>query len=129
MAPHIIMGMPLHIIIIGIPMAIMEFIASQQSFIISICAASMGIMRHIMPSLPISHVIFAIMGMRIIMGIIMGMPPIMGFIPIMGMPPIMPPIIGMPPIMGMPPMPPIIGIWFMPIIMGFIPIMPPIIGI
>ena len=30
------MGMPLHIIIIGIPMDIMELIASQQSFIISI---------------------------------------------------------------------------------------------
>lgn len=31
----IIMGMPLHIIIIGAPMAIMEFMASQHSFIIA----------------------------------------------------------------------------------------------
>ncbi|ATB32177.1 hypothetical protein MEBOL_005653 [Melittangium boletus DSM 14713] len=100
------MGMPLHIIIIGIPMAIMEFIASQQSFIISICPASMGIIRQIIPSLPISHVIRLIMGMRIIMGIIMGIPPIMGFMPIIGMPPIM----GFMPIIGMPIMPPIIGI-------------------
>ena len=58
----IIMGMPLHIIIIGIPMDIMEFIASQQSFIISIWPGSMGIIRHIMPSLPISHVMRAIIG-------------------------------------------------------------------
>ncbi|OJH41135.1 hypothetical protein BON30_09595 [Cystobacter ferrugineus] len=80
----IIMGMPLHIIIIGIPMAIMEFIASQQSFIMSICDGSMGIIRHIMPSLPISIVIRHIIGMRIIMGIIIGMPPIIGFMPIIG---------------------------------------------
>ncbi|AKJ02106.1 Hypothetical protein AA314_03732 [Archangium gephyra] len=93
-AEHIIMGMPLHIIIIGIPMAIMEFIASQHSFIISIWPASMGIIRHIMPSLPISQVIRAIIGMRIIMGIIIGMPPIIGFMPIM------PPIIGFMPIIG-----------------------------
>ena len=33
---HIIMGMPLHIIIMGMPMDIIEVMASQQSFIISI---------------------------------------------------------------------------------------------
>ncbi len=93
----IIMGMPLHIIIIGIPMDIMEFIASQQSFIISMEPCSVGIILHIMPSLVISQVIRHIIGMR--MGIIIGiMPPIpiiMGFIPIMPfIMGIIPPIIG-----------------------------------
>lgn len=102
------MGMPLHIIITGIPMAIMELIASQESFISSMEPASTGITRQIIPSLPISHVIRAIIGMR--MGIIMGIIPPMPIIGIMG---IIPPIIGIIP-------PPIICIGFMPI-MGITP--------
>jgi len=129
---HII-GMPLHIIMTGMPMAIMFIIISQQLFIISICEGSMGIILQTMPSLLISqvmrHIIMGIIGMPFIIGIpfIMGMPPIIGIMPfIMGIPFIM----GMPPIIGIPPimpfiigMPPIIGI--MPFIIG----MPPIWGI
>src|SRR5215216_6724903 len=66
----VIMGMPLHIIVIGIPIAIIEFIASQHSFIISICEASIGIIRHTMPSLLISQFIRAIIGPRIDIGLI-----------------------------------------------------------
>jgi hypothetical protein len=118
-----ISGMPLHISIIGIPMAIIEFRASQHSFIISICDCSIGVIRQTIPSLAISQLIRAIIGPRIIMGIIIGMP-IIG----MGIP--IPPIIGMgipiPPIIGMGiPIPPIIGIIPGPIIPGIpIPIIP-----
>lgn len=98
--PHII-GMPPHIIIMGIPPCIMDIMRLQQSMNMSMLMPSIGIISHIMPFLVIWQVIFAIMT-----GIICGiMPPIIGFI----MPPIC--IIGF--IMGMP----IIGI--MPI-MGFI---------
>jgi hypothetical protein len=108
-----ISGMPLHISMIGIPMAIIEFRASQHSFIISICDCSIGVIRQTIPSLAISQLIRAIIGPRIIMGIIIGMP-IIG----MGIP--IPPIIGM----GIP-IPPIIGIIPGPIIPGIpIPIIP-----
>jgi hypothetical protein len=99
-----IIGMPLHISAIGMPIPIIEFRASQHSFIISICDASIGIIRQTIPSFPISQLIRAIIGPRIIMGIIIGMP-IIGI----GMP--IPPIIGM----GIP-IPPIIGI--IPFIIG-----------
>jgi len=112
---HIIIGMPPHIIIIGAPIAIIELIASQRSFMRGIIDASTGIIFMTMPSFVISQDILHIIGaipppiMGIIMGIIMpfiigmfmfGMPIIMGIIPppIMGI--IMPPIIGMP-LMGM----------------------------
>lgn len=80
---HNIIGMPFIIIMQGMPIAIIEFIASQHSRIMSIDMPSIGIILHIMPSFPISQVILAIMG-RII-GIIIGMPmpimlPIMPFI-------------------------------------------------
>lgn len=85
--------MPFIIIIIGMPIAIIEFIASQHSRIMSIDMPSIGMHFIIMPSLPISHVMRAIIIGRIIMGIgiIIGiwfiMPPIIGFIPfIIGMP-------------------------------------------
>jgi hypothetical protein len=106
---HIIIGMPPHIIIIGAPMAIIDCMASQRSFMRGIIDASVGIIFIIMPSFVISHVILHIIGIMplIIMGIIMPMPPIMPF------------IIGMPM--------PFIGI--MPFIMGIMPIMPFIIGI
>ncbi|WP_236606742.1 hypothetical protein [Sandaracinus amylolyticus] len=101
---HISMGMPLHDIMHGIPIAIMPFIISQHAFIASICEASIGIMRQTMPSLVISQVI-----RHCIIGIIM--PGIIGIMPfIIG---IMPFIIGMP-IIGI--MPFIIGI--MPFIIG-----------
>ena len=112
---HIIIGMPPHIIIIGAPMAIIDCMASQRSFMRGIIDASVGIIFIIMPSLVISHVILHIIGIMpdIIIGIIM--PPIMPFI--IGMP-IIPFIIGiMPFIMGIVPFMP-----FMPFIMGM-PIM------
>jgi hypothetical protein len=103
---HIIIGMPPHIIITGAPMAIMEFMASQRSFMRDIIEASVGIIFIIMPSFVISQDILHIMG--IIMPIIM--PFIIGII--------MPFIIGMPFIID--------GI--MPFIMGIMPFIMGIIG-
>src|SRR5688572_21856627 len=113
---HIIIGMPPHIIIIGAPMAIIELMASQRSFMRGIIDASVGIIFIIMPSFVISQDILHIIGI-IMPFIIIGI--IMPFI-IIG---IMPFIIGiMPFIIGM-------GMGIMPFI-PFIPfIMPFIIGI
>ena len=73
--------MPLHIIMQGMPIAIMLFIMSQQSFIFAM-SPSMGMHFIIMPSLPISQVILHIMGIIIgIMFIIGIMPFIIGFMP------------------------------------------------
>ena len=120
---HIIIGMPPHIIIIGAPMAIIDCMASQRSFMRGIIDESVGIIFIIMPSFVISQDILHIIG--IMPGIIIGIMPIMPFI--IGMPmPIMPFIIG---IMPMPFMPFIIGIMFgIMLFMGIEP-MPFIIGI
>lgn len=99
---HIIIGMPPDIIIMGAPMAIIDCMASQRSFMRGIIDASVGIIFMTMPSFVISQDILHIIG--IMPAIIMGI--------------IMPFIIGMP-IM---PMPFIVGI--MPFIMGIMPIMP-----
>ena len=121
---HIIIGMPPHIIIVGAPMAIMEFMASQRSFMRDIIAGSVGIIFIIMPSFVISQDILHIIGIMplIIIGIIMPMPGIMPIWPIwpfiigiMPMPPIIMPFIGIIPIWPMPFMPFIIG---MPLIIG-----------
>jgi hypothetical protein len=126
---HIIIGMPPHIIIIGMPAAIMAIMRWQASLNMSIDMPSPGMTLQVMASPLMSQVIFiigtgigimpAIMGiMPGIIGIMPGIiplpiigimpPPIMGIIPfIIG---IMPPIIGMaPPIIGdmLPPMAPI----------------------
>jgi hypothetical protein len=131
----IIIGIPLQLTIIGMPIAIIAFIALQRSAIASIPAASIGMHFIIMPSFVISQATRHIIGMAIIIGII-GMPPFIivdGIIPpaipiidgaiippmgiapgigigigiIMGMPGI---IIGM---LGIAPgIPPAIGIWF-----------------
>jgi hypothetical protein len=93
---HIIIGMPPHIIIIGAPIAIIEFMASQRSFMRGIIEASAGIIFIIMPSFVISQDIRHIIGVMplIIMGIIMPMPPIIGIIGIII--PFIMPFIGMP---------------------------------
>jgi hypothetical protein len=123
----IIIGMPPHIIMHGIPMFIMFVIMDMRSFIMSICDMSIGIILQIMPSLPISIVILHIIGMPIMpmgmgigigiiigIGIGIGIMPMLGFIiPMLGF---IIPIIGfiafimglMPPIIGIPP----IGIEF-----------------
>ncbi|AKV04094.1 hypothetical protein AKJ09_10757 [Labilithrix luteola] len=94
----IIIGMPLHIIMTGAPMAIMAIIASQRSFMRAIIDGSVGIIFIIMPSFVISQVMVHIMGIMppIIMGIIIPMPFIIGIIMpmpfIMGIMGIMPPI-------------------------------------
>ena len=99
---HIMVGIPPHIIMAGMPMAIMPLIISQQPFIISICAGSIGIILQTMPSLVISMVIRHIMGrMPIIMGMGIGIMPGIGLIPFI-MEPIMPGIIiGMGIVIGM----------------------------
>ncbi|MBX3189544.1 MAG: hypothetical protein KF819_21140 [Labilithrix sp.] len=73
---HIIIGMPPHIIIMGAPMAIIAFMASQRSFMRDIIDASVGVIFTVMPSLVISHVIVHIIG--IMPPIIIGIMPIMG---------------------------------------------------
>lgn len=112
---HIIIGMPPHIIIIGAPIAIIDCMASQRSFMRGIIDASVGIIFMTMPSFVISQDIEHIIGIMplIIIGIIaMPMPGIMPFI-----------------IMGIMPMPIIDGI-IMPFIpcIPFMPLMPFIIG-
>ena len=93
---HIIIGMPLHIIIIGAPMAIIDCMASQRSFMRGIIEASVGIIFMTMPSFVISQDILQFIGIIIMPFIIMGIMPIMPMAPfIIGiMPPIMPFIIG-----------------------------------
>jgi len=54
-AVPIIIGMPPHIIIMGAPIAIIELIASQRSFMRGIIEGSIGIIFIIMPSLVISQ--------------------------------------------------------------------------
>lgn len=81
---HIIIGMPLQLIIMGMPMLIMRV---QHSFIMSMVMPAMGFMVQTMPSAVMSQVM-----VQVITGIIIG---------------IMPFIIG---IMGI--MPFIMGIWF-----------------
>ncbi|WP_153116588.1 hypothetical protein [Rhodocyclus tenuis] len=55
--PHIIIiGMPLQVIIIGIPLSIMACIIMQQSFIMSMVMPSAGIIMHIIPFSFISQV-------------------------------------------------------------------------
>jgi hypothetical protein len=146
---HIIIGMPPHIIIIGMPAAIMAIMRWQASLNMSIDMPSPGMTLQVIASPLMSQVIFiigtgigimpAIMGiMPGIIGIMPGIiplpiigimpPPIMGIIPfIIG---IMPPIIGMaPPIIGdmLPPMAPI-GICIAVIIgvalLGFLAVAP-----
>ena len=56
-AVHIIIGIPPHITIIGIPIAIFFIIISQRSFIISMLVPSMGVILQVIPSFPISMVI------------------------------------------------------------------------
>ena len=102
---HIIIGMPLHIIIIGAPMAIIDCMASQRSFMRGIIEASVGIIFMTMPSFVISQDILQFIGIIIMPFIIMGIMPIMPFIGIMPMPFIMPIICGII-------MPFIIGIMF-----------------
>jgi hypothetical protein len=95
---HII-GMPPHIIIMGMPADIIMVMRSQQAFIISIVMPSPGVMRQTMPVGVISQVMRHVI-IGIIMGIIIGMPmPGIMFIPPMGA---MPFIIGIIDIMGMP---------------------------
>ena len=75
----IIIGVPPHIIIIGAPMAIIDCMASQRSFMRGIIDASVGIIFMTMPSFVISHVILHIIGIMplIIIGIM--------FMPFIGM--------------------------------------------
>jgi hypothetical protein len=112
---HIIMGMPPHIIIMGIPAPIMPIMRWQHSLNISMDMPSPGMTLHIIMPPDISQLIF-IIGTAI--GIMPGIIGIMLFI--IG---IMPFIMCIPPIMGI--IPDIMGIGIIPPIMG---IMPDIIG-
>ena len=114
---HIIIGMPPHIIIMGMPAPIMVIMRWQHSLNISMDMPSPGMTLQVMALPDISQLIF-------IIGTAIGiMPGIIGIILfIMGMPP----IIGiMPDIMGIGIIPPIIGI--MPDIIGILAGMAPVI--
>jgi len=96
-----IIGIPLHIIVIGMPIAIIAVMRSHIAFIMSMVMPAVGIILQTMPSAVISQVI-AQHGVGIIIGIIMPlfiigicMPFIMGIVMpfIIGI--IMPFIIGM----------------------------------
>jgi len=111
-----IIGIPLHIIIIGMPIVIIVVMRSHIAFIMSMVMPAVGIILQTMPSAVISQVI-AQHGVGIIIGIIMPLFIIGMVIPfIMGM--VIPFIIGIviPFIIGMG-MPFIIGI-VMPFIIG-----------
>ena len=116
---HIIIGMPLHIIIMGAPMAIIDCMASQHCFMRAIIEASVGIIFIIMPSFVISqdilHAIGIIIMPFIIIGIIMPMPFMPFIIGIIGIEPM--PFIGI-----------IIGIMLFIPFMGMFIIEPFIIG-
>jgi len=112
---HIIMGMPPHIIIMGMPAPIMLIMRWQHSLNISMDMPSPGMTLHIIMPPDISQLIFIIgTAIGIMPGIIDIMLFIMGIMAfIMGMPPIigiMPGIMGIPPIIGI--IPPIMGIMF-----------------
>jgi hypothetical protein len=67
---HIIIGIPPHDIIAGMPIAIIAFIALQRSVIMSMPDASIGMILQSIPSFVISQVIRHIAGIDIIIGII-----------------------------------------------------------
>lgn len=73
---HIIIGMPLQLIIIGMPVPIMRV---QASFIMSMDMPAMGFMVQTMPSAVISQVM-----VQHITGIIIGIMPFMAMPPIIG---------------------------------------------
>lgn len=86
---HIIMGIPLQFMVIGIPIPIIVVMRVQHSCIISMVMPAMGFIVQTMPSLVISQVIMqvmtgTIMGIPIIIGFIIGMPPIIGMLFIIG---------------------------------------------
>jgi hypothetical protein len=117
---HIIIGMPPHIIIMGMPAPIMLIMRWQHSLNISIDMPSPGMTLQVIMLPDISQLIFIIgtaigimPGIIGIMLFITGMPPIIGIIP---------GIIGMPDIIGI--MPPIMGI--MPDIIGMLAGMAPV---
>jgi hypothetical protein len=118
---HIIMGMPPHIIIIGMPAPIMVIMRWQHSLNISMDMPSPGMTLQVMALPDISQLIFIIgTAIGIMPGIIPGIiPPIMGIPPIIG---IMPGIMDMPGIIGI--IPPIMGI--MPGIIGMLAGMAPV---
>ena len=99
---HIIMGMPPHIIIMGMPAPIMLIMRWQHSLNISMDMPSPGMTLHIIMPPDISQLIFIIGTANGIMPGIIGMF-IMGIPPIIGI---------MPDIMGIGIIPPIMGIMF-----------------
>nr|WP_236644216.1 hypothetical protein [Sorangium cellulosum] len=121
----IIMGIPPHIIIIGIPDDIIRVMASQRSLSMSMDMPSAGITLQVNPSFVISQDILHIIGMPMpIMLGIMPMPIMLGIMPM----PIMLGIMPMPIMLGIMPMPIMLGIMPMPIMLGIMP-MPIMLGI
>ncbi|WP_437315298.1 hypothetical protein [Sorangium sp. So ce385] len=95
----IIMGIPPHIINIGIPDDIIRVMASQRSLSMSMDMPSAGVILQVIPSFVISQDILHIIGMPM---------------------PIMPGIMPMPIMPGIMPMPIMLGIMPMPIMLGII---------
>lgn len=60
---HTMQGVLPHIMVIGMPQAIMRFMVSQHIFSISMFIMPVGIIMQVMPVAVISQVIFGIIGM------------------------------------------------------------------
>jgi len=60
---HTMHGVLPHIMVIGMPQAIMRFIVSQHIFSISMLIMPVGIIVQVMPVPVISHIIFGIIAM------------------------------------------------------------------
>lgn len=69
---HTMHGVLPHIIVIGMPQAIMRFMVSQHILSMSMLIMPMGIIMQLMPVAVISQVIFGIMAMP--QQLIIGMP-------------------------------------------------------
>jgi hypothetical protein len=68
MPQQAIIGMPPHIIPQGVPLAIIDIIMSQQSFIISMVQPSAGFITHSMPSAVMEQSMWHIIGIMAAMG-------------------------------------------------------------
>ncbi len=60
---HTMQGMPPHVIVIGMPHAIMRFIVEQHILSISMLIMPVGIIMQVIPVADISQVISGIIGM------------------------------------------------------------------
>lgn len=68
MPQQLIIGMPAHIIVHGVPQAIIDVIISQQDFSMSMLVPSAGFIAHIMPSMVMVQSMWHIIGIMVAIG-------------------------------------------------------------